>query len=184
MKNGKQKKRVTRIIFFLFILFCFIFSVHFVVLAGPGSTNLSPTINVPLDSWIYTELAKMEYLNMLQGEDTVALYTRPLTRLEVARLINQALINYERGKIDLDEAQLTHLEKLVMEFEEELSRQGVKIISKEKTNQEILHDYQGEKMAECFNCFIQKGYLPHHHRELDFPIPRRILAFLPYRMVT
>jgi hypothetical protein len=176
MKNGKQKKRVTRIIFFLFILFCFIFSVHFVVLAGPGSTNLSPTINVPLDSWIYTELAKMEYLNMLQGEDTVALYTRPLTRLEVARLINQALINMERGKIDLDEAQLTHLEKLVMEFEEELSRQGVKIISKEKTNQEILHDYQGEKMAECFNCFIQKGYLPHHHRELDFPIPRRILA--------
>lgn len=183
MKNEKQKKRVTRTIFFLFILFCFSFSVQFIAIAAPGSSNLSPIINVPLDSWIYTDLAKMEYSNLLQGEDTVALNTRPLTRLEVAKLINQALINLERGKIDFDEAQLIHLEKLVMEFEEELSRQGVKIISKEKTNQEILHDYQGEKMAECFNYFIQKGYLTHNHRELEFPIPRRILAEMVSQMI-
>jgi hypothetical protein len=177
MKNGKQKKRVTRIIFFLVILFCFTFSVQFVVMANPGSTNLSPILNIPLDSWIYTELAKMEYLNLLQGEATVALNTRPLTRLEVAGLINQALINLERGKIEVDEAQLIHLEKLVIEFEEELSRQGVKIIPKEKTNQEILNDYQGEKMAEYINYFIQKGYLAHSHSgKLEFPIPRRILA--------
>jgi len=183
MKNEKQKKRVAITIFFLFILFCFSFSVQFVAITAPGSSNLSPIINVPLDSWIYTELAKMEYLNLFRGEDTVALNTRPLTRLEVARLINQALISFERGKIDLDETQLIHLEKLVMEFEEELSSQGVKIISKEKTNQEILHDYQGEKMAECFNYFIQKGYLPHHDRELEFPIPRRILAEMVSQMI-
>ncbi len=176
MKNEKQKRRVTRIIFFLLIIFCFSFSVQFVAIAATSSTSLSPILNVPLDSWIYTELAKMEYLNLLQGENTVALNTRPLTRLEISRLINQALINLERGKIDLDEAQLIHLEKLVMEFEEELSRQGVKIITKGKTNQEILHDYQGEKMAECFNYFIKKGYLTHNHKEMEFPISRRILA--------
>jgi hypothetical protein len=182
MKNGIQKNNVTKIIFFILVLFCFSFSVQLMVTAALDSANLSPLVNVPLESWIYTELEKMEYSNMLLGENTVAIYTRPLTRLEVSILINQALINLERGKIEIDRVQLSHLEKLVMEFEEELRKQGVRIIPKERTSQEIVHDYQSGKMADCFNYFIKKGYLD-NNRELKFPIPRQILAEMVSQMI-
>ena len=80
-----------------------------------------PSINVPLDSWAYSVIFRLETLQAFEGNSTVALNTTPLTRFEVASLIDTALYNLQKGKVELKQADLLLMEKLAKEFHAELS---------------------------------------------------------------
>jgi len=81
----------------------------------------SPSINVPLDSWVYPAISRFETLQAFEGNSTIALNTTPLTRFEIASLIDTALFNLQKGKVKLKQADLLLMDKLVKEFQAELS---------------------------------------------------------------
>ena len=89
----------------------------------------SPLINVPLDSWVYPTISRLETLRAFDGNDSVATNTLPLTRIEIAYLIDTALSNIQKGKIEFKDSNLTLMEKLILEFQDELTSIDVKIIS-------------------------------------------------------
>jgi len=70
-------------------------------------------INVPLDSWVYPAISRLNTLQALEGNDHIAPNTTPLTRIEVASLIDTVLSNLQEGKIELKEADLLLIDKLV-----------------------------------------------------------------------
>jgi hypothetical protein len=80
-----------------------------------------PSINVPLDSWVYPAISRFETLQAFEGNSTIALNTRPLTRFEVASLIDKALSNLQKGKVEFKGVDLLLMDKLVKEFHAELS---------------------------------------------------------------
>ena len=113
-------------------------------------TFLTPSIlahplnYVPLGHWVYPAVSRLETLRAFDGNDTVATNTLPLTRIEMAYLIDTALSNIQKGKIEFKDSDLALIEKLVLEFQEELtsiiieldnelSFQGLKIIKLNKT---------------------------------------------------
>jgi hypothetical protein len=93
----------------------------FFIPAKTISANTPSLINVPLDSWIYPAISRFETLQAFEGNSTIALNTTPLTRFEVASLINTALSNLQKGKIKFKQADLLLMEKLAKEFQAELS---------------------------------------------------------------
>jgi len=80
----------------------------------------NPSINVPLDSWVYPAISRLETLQAFEGNSTIALNTTPLTRFEVASLIDTALSNLQKGKVEFKKADLLLRDKLVKEFQAEL----------------------------------------------------------------
>jgi len=85
------------------------------------SASPLPLINIPLDSWVYPAISRLETLQAFEGNSAIALNTKPLTRVEVASLIDTALFNLHKGKVELKEADILLMEKLVKEFQTELS---------------------------------------------------------------
>lgn len=83
--------------------------------------SASPLTYVPLDSWVYPAISRLETLQAFEGNITIATNTLPLTRFEVASLMDTALSNLQKGKIELKQADLLLMEKLVKEFQKELS---------------------------------------------------------------
>ena len=81
----------------------------------------NPSINVSLDSWVYPVISRFETLQAFEGNSTIALNTTPLTRFEVASLIDTALSNLQKGKVEFKGADLLLMDKLVKEFQTELS---------------------------------------------------------------
>ncbi|GAG54244.1 unnamed protein product, partial [marine sediment metagenome] len=98
------------------------------ILASPLSL-----INVPLDSWIYSAISRLETLQVFEGNSTVALNTTPLTRFEIASLIDTALSNVQEGKVKLKQADLLLMDKLVKEFHAELSALDLDNLNPEST---------------------------------------------------
>ena len=98
------------------------------VLAGP-----LPLINVPLDSWIYPAISRLETIQAFEGNNTIALNTTPLTRLEIASLVDIALSNVQKGKVELKQADLLLMDKLVKEFHAELSALDLDNLNSEST---------------------------------------------------
>jgi hypothetical protein len=103
----------------ILILIAVIF--FFITTAKTISANPLSLINVPLDSWVYPAISRLETLQAFNGNDTIAINTIPLTRFEVASLIDTALSNVQKGKVELKEADLLLMDKLVKEFQTELS---------------------------------------------------------------
>ncbi|MBU4227682.1 MAG: capsule assembly Wzi family protein [Candidatus Atribacteria bacterium] len=96
----------------------------------PTKTILASPLNyVPLDHWVYTAISRLETLRAFDGNDSVATNTLPLTRIEIAYLIDTALSNIQKGKIEFKDSDLTLMEKLVLEFQDELTSINVKVIS-------------------------------------------------------
>ena len=81
----------------------------------------NPLTYIPIDSWVYPAISQFETLQAFQGNETVATNTLPLTRAEIAYLIDVALSNIQKGKIELKDPDLTLMEKLVKEFQDELT---------------------------------------------------------------
>ena len=98
-----------------------------IILAQPISA--APLTYLPLDSWVYPAISRLETLQAFEGNDFVATNTLPLTRIEVARLIDTSLSNMQRGKMKFKDTDLTLMEKLVLEFQEELTSIDAKITS-------------------------------------------------------
>jgi len=93
----------------------------------------NPSINVPLDSWVYPVISRFETLQAFEGNSTIALNTTPLTRFEIASLIDTALSNLQKGKVELKETDLLLMDKLVKEFQTELSALDLDNLSHKST---------------------------------------------------
>jgi|GEM_PF-2409759 len=143
---------------------------------SPPSSSPSPLLNVPLDSWIYSELARLEAMNLLAGvgASRVALYSKPLTRQEVAILINQALLNVQKKDIILKETEKICLEKLVMEFKEELKKLGIRVLPKITSTADIISNFQAEQAVQYLAYFMEEGYI--RKQDIAYPISRIQLA--------
>ena len=90
-------------------------------------------INVPLDSWVYPAISRFETLQAFEGNSTIALNTTPLTRFEIASLVDTALSNLQKGKVELIQADLLLMDKLVKEFQTELSALNLNNLSHKST---------------------------------------------------
>jgi len=124
------------------------------------STKISlanPSINVPLDSWVYPAISRLETLQAFEGNSTIALNTTPLTRFEVAFLIDTALSNLQKGKVELKQADLLLMEKLVKEFQKELSALDLDNLNSESTLK--IEPYFTQKMDLFYPENINLGKL-------------------------
>ncbi|MBU4510763.1 capsule assembly Wzi family protein, partial [bacterium] len=92
----------------------------------------NPSINVPLDSWVYPAISRFETLQAFEG-NSIVLNTSPLTRFEIASLIDTALSNLQKGKVEFKEADLLLMDKLVKEFQTELSALDLDNLSHKST---------------------------------------------------
>ncbi|MHC2995258.1 MAG: hypothetical protein IBV53_07150 [Candidatus Atribacteria bacterium] len=121
----------------------------------------SPLINVPLDSWVYPAISRLETLQAFEGNDHIATNTTPLTRLEIAFLIDTALSNIQRGKLELNQQNLSLMDKLVQEFQDELAFIGVKIIPLDLNSsaQELLRDFSPLWLYESLKYFEERNIL-------------------------
>ncbi|MBN2395768.1 MAG: hypothetical protein JXC36_04805 [Candidatus Atribacteria bacterium] len=158
----------------LFLLLLFLQLSMVGLLGINANASPSPLLNIPLDSWVYADLQQLESMNLLKGIGSIGLYSKPLTRREVAMLINQSLVNIQKEKIDLTETEKVRLEKLVTEFEEELKEFGVRVLPQEVSHQEVLQEYQQDQSIQYISYFIEKGYL--QDQSMIYPTPRCQLA--------
>ena len=95
--------------------------------------SASPLTYIPLDNWVYPEISRLETLRAFEGNDSVATNTLPLTRIEIAYLIDTVLSNLQKGKLKLNHQNLSLIDKLVNEFQDELSTLGLNIVKLNKT---------------------------------------------------
>ena len=127
----------------------------------PAKTILASSLNyVPLDNWVYPAISRLETLQAFNGNDSVATNTLPLTRIEVAHLIDTALSNIQKGKIEFKDSDLTLMEKLVLEFQEELTSIDVKVISinSDTASSDPAATYPSDSwLYESLNYFAQQG---------------------------
>ena len=103
------------------MLLILIITIFFIIPAKTISANPFPPINISLDSWVYPAISRLETLQTFEGNSTIALNTTPLTRFEIASLIDTALSNLQKGKVELKQADLLLMDKLAKEFQVELS---------------------------------------------------------------
>ena len=92
----------------------------------------NPSINVPLDSWVYPAISRLETFQAFEG-NSIALNTTPLTRFEIASLIDTTLSNLQKGKVEFKGADLLLMDKLVKEFQTELSALDLDNLSHKST---------------------------------------------------
>jgi hypothetical protein len=119
----------------------------------------SPLINVPLDSWVYQAISRLNTLQAFEGNDHIAPNTIPLTRLEVTFLIDTVLSNLQKGKVELKEADLLLMDKLVKEFQDELVSIGVKIIPLNSSEEELIKDFYPPWLYESLKYFEERDIL-------------------------
>ena len=145
------------------IVLLILITIIFIVI--PTKTILSsPLTYVPLDSWVYPAISRLETLAAFEGNDSIATNTLPLTRMEIACLINTALSNLQKGEIEFKDSDLTLLEKLVLEFQDALSDQGLKIAKIDKT--EIIID-DSKSTSEIKPYFTQKVDLCFQDKKIE-----------------
>jgi len=125
-----------------------------IILANPP-----PLTNIPLDSWVYPEISRLETLQAFEGNDIIATNTTPLTRIEVAFLIDTVLSNIQRGKLELNQQNLSLMDKLVNEFQDELSSIGVKIIPLNSSEQELFINSSSHWLYESLKYFEERNLL-------------------------
>ncbi|MCG2791582.1 MAG: capsule assembly Wzi family protein [Actinomycetia bacterium] len=106
--------------------------VFFIVPTKTISASPLPLINIPLDSWVYPAISRFETFQAFEG-NSIALNTTPLTRFEVASLVDTALSNLQKGKIEFKGADLLLMDKLVKEFQKELSDLDLDNLTPEST---------------------------------------------------
>jgi len=97
-------------------------------LAFPASSFAASSVNVPLDSWVYAALEKLEGFGLI---DSSLSGTKPYSRLEVARLVEEAMRKWDdllsqRKPSNFVEKELipSLLERFKKEFKPELIEWG------------------------------------------------------------
>jgi len=168
LKRSNRDHRITYItfknisIFLITVLFCIICS---------QSISASFLTNIPLNSWIYPEISRLNTLQAFIGNGSVALNTLPLTRIEIAYLLDTALFNIQKGKLVIKDSDLKAMEKLILEFQEELNSLNIKIIS---TSPEKISDIISDESSDAYlqgnlEYFIQQGIIKTSHLSCNIP---------------
>lgn len=138
------------------MLLILIITIFFIIPTKTISANPFPPINIPLDSWVYPAISRLETLQAFEGNSTIALNTTPLTRFEVASLINTVLSNLQKEKVELKQADLLLMDKLVKEFQTELLVLDLDNLNPESTSK--IEPYFTQKMNLFYpeNINLQK----------------------------
>lgn len=153
----------------IIIIFCII----------PIKTILaSPLTYVPLNSWVYPAISRLETLLIFEGNDTIATNTLPLTRIEIAYLIDVGLSNLQREKLKLKETDLDLMEKLVLEFQEELTSINVKIIPSNNSDEESIKKFSPNLLYEYLKYFGERDILKDPYSLLSPQMSRKDMALL------
>lgn len=105
-----KKSRLQGVVFFLVLLLLFGWKVP-VLLASASN-------NVPLDDWSYGALDKLEGFGLIQSR---LFGTKPYTRKEMARLVNEALKAKQEKDLKLPSLAEYYLERFQREYKEELT---------------------------------------------------------------
>jgi len=140
--------------------------------------NPPPLTNVPLNSWVYPTISRLETLQAFEGNDIIATNTTPLTRTGVALLIDTVLSNLQRGKLKLNQASLSLINELVNEFEDELTSLGLKIISSTSSEEELVRDFSSNLFYESLAYFKERDILKDPYHLLILQISRKDAALL------
>jgi len=148
----KQKQRTVPCSCLLLILFTIVI---FIIPAKTITASSLPLINIPLDSWVYPAISRLETLQTFEGDDTIAINTLPLTRLKIAFLLDTALSNLQKGKVELKEADLLLMDKLVKEFQAELSALDLDDPTPESTLK--IEPYFAQKFAQKVDLFYPEN---------------------------
>lgn len=157
----------------LLILICTIF------LIIPARTILASSLtNVPLDSWIYPVISQFETLQAFEGNNSISTNTLPLTRIEVALLIDTVLSNLQRGKLELNQQSLSLMDKLVNEFEDELTSLGLKIIYSDSSEEELVRDFSSNLLYESLIYLKERDILKDPSSLLSPQMSRKDMALL------
>lgn len=183
MVKKDNKKFIFHLCSFKTILILFAVVVFFII---PTRIILaSPLTYVPLDSWVYPAISRLETLQAFDGNDTVATNTLPLTRIEVAYLIDSALFNLQKGKLELNQQNLSLMDKLVNEFQDELVSMGIKVIPLKVNSsaEELNKDFSPNWLYESLKYFeerdiLKTSTLPSSFGLLNPQMSRRDMAFL------
>ncbi len=98
--------------------------IFLVIFIFPARSLSMTSVNVDLDSWTYPALEKLTATGLIKSD---VMNTRPLTRVELARLTGEALASAEERKCgdQLSGLSLYLLERLKGEFKDELSILGI-----------------------------------------------------------
>jgi len=108
-------------------------------------------VDIALDSWVYKVL---EDLAMLGMTEVIGLYTRPMSRMAVAKRISRMIDKVQDGKLTFsiirDQAAMDKAEdllyRLMDEFKEELEGLGVDVVMKEGERQKLFSHRMFEKI--------------------------------------
>lgn len=174
------KKDNNFILYLLKVMLLFlIINIFFII---PTKTiSASPLTYVPLDSWVYPAISRLETLRYFDGNDLVATNTLPLIRIEIAYLLDAAFLNIQKGKIEFKDSDLTLMEKLVLEFHDELTSMDVKIVSinSDIAASAITTDSSDNWLYEYLNYFKERGILEiPSSRLLNTQMSRKDIAIL------
>jgi len=181
-KENKEKREqrtvpCSRLLLILIIIIIFTIPIQ--------TISASPLNYVPLDSWVYPAISRLETLQAFDGNDTVATNTLPLTRIEVAYLIDSALFNLQKGKLELNPQNLSLMDKLVSEFQDELASIGVKVVPLKVNSsaEELNKDFSSNWLYESLKYFeerdiIKTSTLPSSFGLLSPQMSRKDMAIL------
>src|SRR5208282_3061538 len=89
--------------------------------AGIQDAFALPSNNVPLDNWSYAALDKLAGFGLIHSD---VHGMRPYSRLEVARLVNEALNSRDENKLEIPPLIEHLLKRFQREFKEELTVYG------------------------------------------------------------
>ena len=98
--------------------------IFFLIIVLPIPALSETSVNVDLDSWVYPALERLTSSGLIQGG---SMNTKPLTRIEAARLFGEAIRSIDGGKppVPLDEINKYLLKKAKENFKDELATLGV-----------------------------------------------------------
>ncbi len=110
------------------------------ILALANIASADPFSDLPTSHWAYEAVKSMAEKGIIQGfPDNTFKGNTNVTRYQIAMITAQALANIEEKKANVAGSDLDSLEKLTVEFADELSLLGVKITSLED-NMQVLKD--------------------------------------------
>ncbi|MFH2013262.1 MAG: capsule assembly Wzi family protein [Pseudomonadota bacterium] len=119
--SAEVRKTFTQTNFFKSKLYISFIALLIIALPFPALSETS--VNVNIDSWVYPALERLASLRLIESG---LINTKPLTRKEVARLINEAMSLEAEGETgqEVDNTTLFLLKKLKKEFKDELNNLG------------------------------------------------------------
>lgn len=116
------------------------------ILAASAISFADPFTDVPASHWAYDAVNSMAEKGIIQGfPDNTYKGNTSVTRYQMAMMIAQALADVGEHRTAVAGGDLNTLEKLTVEFADELSLLGVKVTNLEDDMEVLKHDVSGIK---------------------------------------